>query len=156
MADVHIQARPMVKDLAELRRMPIGEPFGGRIHWSNGSMRPYFFLKTEEPKGDEYSFLTLPDLQIHQVNVRGADIIFFDAMMMGTVQPLFSPSKARIMTYNKSGAEYDRLQAEVFRSLDSFYAMVKNGPTLRSDEIADAALESLAQQRGKPANHFKQ
>ena len=150
MANVEIIARETVKSLDELRRMPIGEPFAGLI---NG-LTSVFLLKIEEHKGDNYSFLTLPMYQMHQVDILSRDIEFFDLDMLGTIRPLFPQEKTRITTYLKDSIDYNHLQDKVFKSLGAYQERIKMGPNFRSDDLADAALDALAEQRGKLPGHF--
>ena len=115
MANVEIIARETVKSLDELRRMPIGEPFAGLI---NG-LTSVFLLKIEEHKGDNYSFLTLPMYQMHQVDILSRDIEFFDLDMLGTIRPLFPQEKTRITTYLKDSIDYNHLQDKVLNNLQA-------------------------------------
>jgi len=141
MERVEIQGRPIVKDLAELSGIDVGEPFKGRIN-SPGAFKGYWFIKPEMQKEDNYLFLTLPGNEgIHQVEVAGRDIMFMDVTMRGTIQPIFDPSKARINTYSPKDNWFEFYQKRVFESLKAYREQTQKITTsLREGKGAEALL----------------
>jgi hypothetical protein len=117
---IELQARESVVSLDELRGVRVGEPFAGWILSTRG-IKPYFFVRTEEPAGDNYSFLSLPNHDIHQIDVAGRDIDFFDGTMTGRVRPAFNDTKARIATFPETTVEYQALQKRVLDSLEAYH-----------------------------------
>ena len=118
---VELQARDSVVSLDELRGVKVGEPFAGWILSQTGGIKPYFFIQPEEPRDDNYSFLSLPKDVIHQINVAGRDIEFFDGMMTGQLRPAFNERKVTIRTFPDSSLDYAVLQKRVFASLEAYH-----------------------------------